>query len=278
MNLFSFSQISFDQVAPTMPKKVNNQLPLAAPKRINPIESTLPLETSANRTEVLQRVRCGEAFQNSNVVNKLHILASKFQVSHETAANDRNALNKDDGVGAPEPPGEQVQHSHRADDSSEEKTEENYHRYPDTSSHGAEKKEAKEEASNEERDERASSDSISSSEDGGAYSNGRLEDATIEEEFPGFLTMLQLPGFPGTRTAPEPDFPLEVIPHIFVASHASHASDEVPTGPNEAMGSYECHCSCHQDFCHLCMCSKKRSKSSYVEHLYKGFIIRKCFS
>ena len=74
--------------------------------------------------------------------------------------------------------------------------------------------------------------------------------------------MLQLPGFPGTRTAPEPDFPLEVIPHIFVASHASHASDEVPTGPNEAMGSYECHCSCHQDFCHLCMCSKKRSKKS----------------
>ena len=130
----------------------------------------------------------------------------------------------------------------------------------------------------EERDERASSDSISSSEDGGAYSNGRLEDATIEEEFPGFLTMLQLPGFPGTRTAPEPDFPLEVIPHIFVASHVSHASDEVPTGPDEAMGSYECHCSCHQDSCHLCMCSKKRSKRSYVEHLYKGFILRKCFS
>ena len=183
------------------------------------------------------------------VVNKRQILASIFQVTHETAANNRNALNKDDGEGAPEPPREQVQHSHRADDSSEEKTEENDHRDQDTS-HGAEKKEAKEEENSEKRDERASSDSSSSSEDGEPCS--RLEDATI-----GFLTMLQLPGFPGTRTAPEPEFPLEMLPHIFVASHAS---DEVPSGPDEAMGSYECHCSCHQDSCHLCMCSKKRSK------------------
>jgi len=172
-------------------------------------------------------------------------------VTYETAANNRNALNKDDGVCVPEPPGEQVQHSHRADDSSEEKTEENDHQDTQTS-HGAEKKEAKEEENNEERDERASSDSSSSSEDGEVCRNGRLE-----EEFPGFLTMLQLPGFPGTRTAPEPEFPLEMLPHIFVASHAS---DEVPTGPDEAMGSYECHCSCHQDSCHLCMCSNKRKK------------------
>ena len=154
-----------------------------------------------------------------------------------------------------------------------EKTEENDHQDTQTS-HGAEKKEAKEEENNEERDERASSDSSSSSEDGEVCRNGRLE-----EEFPGFLTMLQLPGFPGTRTAPEPEFPLEVLPHIFVASHASpHASDEVPSGPDEAMGSYECHCSCHQDSCDICMCSKKRSKRSYVEHLYKGFIIRQGFS
>ena len=201
-------------------------------------------------------------FEPFYVVNKRQILASIFQVTYETAANNRNALNKDDGVNAPEPPGEHVQHSHRADYSSEDKTEEK------------EKKEAKEEEKNEERVERASSDSSSSSEDGEVCSNGRLE-----EEFPGFLTMLQFPGFPGTRTAPEPEFPMEVLPHIFVASHASpHASDEVPSGPDEAMGSYECHCSCHQDSCQLCMCSKKRSKRSYVEHLYKGFIIRQGFS
>ena len=105
------------------------------------------------------------------VVNKRQILASIFQVTHETAANNRNTLNKDDGVNAPEPPGEQVQHSHRADYSSEEKTEEK------------EKKEAKEEENNEKRDERASSDSSSSSEDEEPCS--RLEDATI-----GFLTIL----------------------------------------------------------------------------------------
>ena len=61
--LFSFSQISLNQVAPTMPKQVNNQLPLAALEKNNSIESTSALETSANRTEILQRVRCGKAFQ-----------------------------------------------------------------------------------------------------------------------------------------------------------------------------------------------------------------------
>ena len=61
--MFLLSQIPLDQVAPTMPKQVNNQLPLAALEKNNSIESTSALETSANRTEILQRVRCGKAFQ-----------------------------------------------------------------------------------------------------------------------------------------------------------------------------------------------------------------------
>ena len=148
-------------------------------------------------------------------------------------------------------PREQVQQSDQFDDCSEEETEDDDHREPE-SSHNAKYEEAKEdEETDEEEAERTKSYSNSGSE------GGLLEDATIEEECPGLLTMLQLPGFPGTVTEPdEPNISLEMLPHNFLANQAT---DEVPSGPDRAMDSFECNGSCHLDL-DFCLCSNKRSK------------------
>jgi len=137
-------------------------------------------------------------------------------------------------------PREQVKQSDQFDDD---------HREPE-SSHNAKYEEAKEdEETDEEEAEKTNSYSSSGSED------GLLEDATIEEECPGLLTMLQLPGFPGTMTEPhEPNIPLEMLPHNFLANQAT---DEVPSGPDRAMDSFECNGSCHLDL-DFCLCSNKR--------------------